>query len=154
MRKIQLSQTIRLFIKAQASAQTATLIDFLSTYVCLQFFHIYYIIAAAVGSILGGLTDCIINYKWTFRVRDVRFYNVLIRYILVWMGSASLNVWGVYLLKNWFQDHTSLWVYSQSLCVMLSKLIVAVLVAIFWNFLLHRYFVFRKLDIAKFKKNT
>ena len=51
------------FLRAQLSAQFATLADFVLTYVCFQWLGIYYVLATSIGAIWGGITNCIINYK-------------------------------------------------------------------------------------------
>ncbi|MCF0160263.1 MAG: GtrA family protein [Bacteroidaceae bacterium] len=137
-----MKRNIIVFSKAQVSSLTATAVDFTLTFICLKWLNIYYIISTALGAISGGMTNCIINYKWTFHAKGIAHSKVAHRYTLVWMGSLLLNVAGVYFLKNFFQEHTSLWIEAPSLCVMLAKTITAVFVAVFWNYLLQRYYVF------------
>ena len=100
-----------MFLRAQLSAQFATFADFSLTYVCFQWLGIHYLLATTIGTCIGGLINCLINYKWAFVTKDCKFQWVLFKYILVWGGSLALNVFGVFLLfeflKNRSEEHTS-----------------------------------------------
>lgn len=139
--------SLLVFLRAQLSAQIATLADFVLTYVCFQWLGMYYLLATSIGSITGGIVNCIINYKWTFATQDCQFKWVFLKYILVWIGSFVLNVGGVYLLVELLQDHTHLWERASSFYLMVIKIIVAVLIAVGWNYVLHRNFVFRDANV-------
>lgn len=139
--------SLLVFLRAQLSAQFATLADFVLTYVCFQWLGMYYLLATSIGSITGGIVNCIINYKWTFATQDCQFKWVFLKYILVWIGSFVLNVGGVYLLVELLQDHTHLWERASSFYLMVIKIIVAVLIAVGWNYVLHRNFVFRDANV-------
>lgn len=136
-----------IFLRAQLSAQFATLADFVLTYVCFRWLGIYYVLATAIGAVTGGLINCFINYKWAFATQDCSFKWVLFKYILVWMGSLALNVGGVFLLVELLKEHTSLWEQASSFYLMVVKVVVSVLVSIGWNYALHRYFVFQDAHI-------
>lgn len=140
-------QGLFVFLRAQLSAQFATLVDFLLTFVCFRWFGLYYLLATSIGSIAGGVINCIINYKWTFATKDCSFKWVFFKYILVWIGSFVLNVGGVYLLVELLQDHTHLWERASSFYLMVVKIIVAVIIAVGWNYMLHRHFVFKDAHI-------
>lgn len=131
------------FLRAQLSAQFATLADFILTYVCFRWFGLYYVLATSIGSVIGGIINCFINYKWAFATKDCQFKWVFFKYILVWIGSFVLNVGGVYLLVEFLQDNTHLWERASSFYLIISKTIVSVIVSIGWNYMLHRYFVFK-----------
>ena len=85
-----------MFIRAQLSAQIATFVDFLISILLNQCANVYYVYATLIGSISGGLTNCAINYKWTFQTEDCSPIPVIIKYTLVWIGSIGLNLWGTY----------------------------------------------------------
>ena len=139
--------SLLVFLRAQLSAQFATLVDFILTFVCFRWFGLYYLLATSIGSIAGGIINCIINYKWTFATKDCQFKWVFFKYILVWGGSFVLNVGGVYLLVELMQDYTLLWEKASSFYLMVAKIIVAVIIAVGWNYVLHRYFVFQDANI-------
>lgn len=56
-----------MFLRAQLSAQMATIADFLVTILLVRLFDVYYVYATLAGAIYGGIINCIINYKWTFK---------------------------------------------------------------------------------------
>ena len=140
-------QSLLVFLRAQLSAQIATLADFILTYVCFQWLGIYYVIATSIGAISGGIVNCVINYKWAFATKDCQFKWVFFKYILVWIGSFVLNVGGVYLLVELLQDYTHLWEKASGFSLIIAKVIVSTLVSVGWNYVLHRYFVFQDAHI-------
>ena len=74
-------------------------------------------------------------------------------YLFVWGGSILLNTWGTFALTEWLTGMR--WVdgllghYINDVFI-LSKIIVAVLVAFFWNYHLQRIFVYRNHNFRKF----
>lgn len=158
MVKTKKRHSLFMFLRAQLSAQFATLADFILTYVCFQWLGIYYVIATSIGAITGGIVNCVINYKWAFATKDCQFKWVFFKYILVWVGSFLLNVGGVYLLVELLKHHTYLWERASGFYLIIAKIIVAVIVSVGWNYVLHRYFVFQDANILNriksiFKKN-
>jgi putative flippase GtrA len=158
MTKTKKRHQLFVFLRAQLSAQFATLADFILTYVCFQWLGIYYVIATSIGAITGGIVNCVINYKWAFATKDCQFKWVFFKYILVWVGSFLLNVGGVYLLVELLKHHTYLWERASGFYLIIAKIIVSVLVSVGWNYVLHRYFVFQDAQILTriksiFKKN-
>jgi len=143
------------FLRAQLSAQFATLTDFILTYVCFHFIAFHYLLASSIGTISGGIINCVINYKWTFNTKDCQFKWVLLKYILVWGGSFALNIGGVFFIVEFLKNYTNLWEeQSDSLCLIIVKIIVSIIVAIGWNYTLHRNFVFRDVNIQSRLKNA
>ena len=158
MVKAKKRHSLFMFLRAQLSAQFATLADFILTYVCFQWLGIYYVMATSIGAITGGIVNCVINYKWAFATKDCQFKWVFFKYILVWIGSFLLNVGGVYLLVELLKHHTYLWERASGFYLIIAKVIVAVIVSVGWNYVLHRYFVFQDAKILNriksiFKKN-
>ena len=147
MTKAKKRHQLLVFLKAQLSAQFATVADFLLTYVCFQWLGCYYVLATSIGAITGGITNCVINYKWAFATQDCQFKWVFFKYVLVWIGSFLLNVGGVYLLVECMQNHTHLWERASSFYLIIAKVIVSAIVSIGWNYVLHRYFVFQDAQI-------
>ena len=158
MVKAKKRHSLFMFLRAQLSAQFATLADFILTYVCFQWLGIYYVMATSIGAITGGIVNCVINYKWAFATKDCQFKWVFFKYVLVWIGSFVLNVGGVYLLVEILQHHTYLWEKASGFYLIIAKVIVSVIVSVGWNYVLHRYFVFQDAKILSriksiFKKN-
>ena len=158
MLKAKRRHSLFMFLRAQLSAQFATLADFILTYVCFEWLGIYYVLATSIGAITGGIINCVINYKWAFATKDCQFKWVFFKYILVWIGSFILNVGGVYLLVEFMQNNTHLWERASGFYLIIAKVIVSIIVSIGWNYVLHRYFVFQDAKIllrikSIFKKN-
>ena len=158
MLKAKRRHSLFMFLRAQLSAQFATLADFILTYVCFEWLGIYYVMATSIGAITGGIINCVINYKWAFATKDCQFKWVFFKYILVWIGSFILNVGGVYLLVEFMRNNTHLWEKASGLYLIIAKVIVSIIVSVGWNYVLHRYFVFQDAHILNriksiFKKN-
>ncbi len=126
------------FCKAQVSAFVATIVDFAVTFVLFFWFSEMW--STLFGAISGGVVNCVVNHKWTFRGNNCSMRGVAVRYFIVWCGSIALNTagttWGVRMLSDTpSADHSTL---------LIVKAVVAVVVAVFWNFLMQKYFVYRK----------
>ena len=96
-----------------------------------------------VPILLLSFCKYLINYKWTFKGNEQSKLNVAIKYCLVWCGSIALNTWGTAIGARILSGKNDIGLDS----VLLSKVIVAVLVAVLWNFLMQKYFVFKKTKI-------
>lgn len=151
---------IFMFIRAQFSSQIASISDFVITILLAKLFNMYYVYATFLGSVGGGIINCIINYQWTFKAKECKMRYVMVKYFAVWIGSIALNTWGTYLMTealvkipwlNEFLKH-----YVDDLFIV-SKAIVSLIVGFVWNYNLHRYFVYRNRNIKDFfsrkKKN-
>lgn len=141
---------IFMFIRAQFSSQIASIVDFLVTILLAKLFRIYYVYATFTGSICGGIVNCIINYKWTFRSKDCKKKHVIIKYLLVWGCSILLNTWGIYAMTEAIRRN--LWVqetlkhYTDDIFVF-SKVVVSLLVGFIWNYNMQRVFVYKNCRI-------
>ena len=138
--------SVWIFFKAQISAQFASFVDFLVTILLVKAFAVFYLYATFTGSVVGGIVNCAINYGWVFHAEDCKKTHVAVKYLFVWGGSIILNTWGTFALTEWLTGMT--WVngllgYYIDNVFILSKIIVAVLVAFFWNYHLQRFFVYR-----------
>lgn len=120
-----------LFIKAQASSFIATLVDFLTTVLLVELLNRHYVIASAMGAIAGAITNFGINRQWTFGSKKESMQKQGLRYALVWTGSLLLNAFGLYLLTHYLQIN-----------YVASKLIVALIVGMAFNYVLQKKYVF------------
>ena len=129
-----------MFLRAQLSAQMATIADFLVTILLVRLFEVYYVYATLAGA----------NYKWTFKSTGKKT-NVAVKFILVWVCSIWLNTWGTYALTEslakipWVRDTLSQYFGD---FFIIPKMAVAVIVALFWNYNMHRFFVYRNINIG------
>lgn len=136
------------FLKAQLSAQFASLVDFAVTVVLAKCFLLFYLYATLIGSVVGGMVNCVINYRWVFQGSSCKKSFIMMKYLFVWIVSIALNTWGTYFLTEWLTKmpwlNRLLSTYVDDLFI-LCKVIVAVLVALFWNYQMQRLFVYRNL---------
>ena len=119
------------FCKAQFSAWIATCVDFSVSLVLARVCGLWYAYATFLGAVSGGVTNCFINYRWVFHALGMKKKYVALRYLLVWIGSIALNTYGTYALTE-----------ASGMNFVLSKAIVAVAVAVIWNYQMQRVFVF------------
>ena len=143
-------------MKAQLSAQVASLCDFLFTILLVKLLGVFYLYATFCGSITGGMVNCFINYHWVFGANDCKKKFVAMKYLFVWTGSILLNTWGTFGLTEWLTNMR--WVnhllgYYVDDVFILSKIVVSILVGFFWNYQLQRTFVYRNRDIRAFWKH-
>lgn len=120
------------FCKAQCSAWIASAVDFGMTILLANICGIWYAYATFVGAVSGGITNCSINYKWVFHAFGLKKHVAAMRYTLVWCGSIILNTCGTYLLTELSGQN-----------YLISKVLVAVLVAVCWNYELQSHYVFQ-----------
>lgn len=143
-----------LFLKASVSSQVASWVDMglsqlLFAAVGLTMFDGFF--AKAIGAATGGVINFCINYKWTFQPKDCSKRTAAIKYAVVWIGSLLLNSFGTAAATGFFGDMPILteWGISKEWVFLVVQLVVSLIVSIFWNFLLQRYFVFRNVPIKE-----
>ena len=76
--------SVRIFFKAQISAQFASFVDFLVTILLVKAFAVFYLYATFTGSVVGGIVNCAINYGWVFHAEDCKKTHVAVKYLFVW----------------------------------------------------------------------
>lgn len=122
--------------KAQISSMIATGFDWFLTFSLTHWFNTWYVTSTIVGATTGGVTNFILNRNWTFNSADCRknpvFKGQIIRYTLVWVCSIILNTFGTVFLTEVIMFN-----------YMISKIITAVSVAICFNYLMQKNYVFR-----------
>lgn len=134
------------FGKAQVSSVMSTAFDFAVTALSYSCTH-HVVCSNITGALAGGALNCAINYKWTFHGTMRSKRAVAWRYALVWLGSVALNTAGTeYGVKSWryIIGVNDTCVTAQVADVLAVKAVVAVIVAVFWNFLMQKYYVYRK----------
>ncbi len=142
-----------MFLRAQVSSQMATVADFMVTILLVKLFNIYYVYATLAGAVYGGVVNCVINYKWTFKSKDCKKTHVAVKFVVVWLCSIWFNTWGTYLLTEsigriaWVRDTLS---YYFNDFFIIPKILVALIVAIFWNYNMQRIFVYRNINFKGF----
>ncbi len=159
-----------LFLRSQLSSQVASICDNVSAFVLKKFFDIIhikiiyffsqgitsYVVATVTGQIIGGTVSCLLNYRWAFKSLDVKIKHVIIKFLLVWLGSVLLNTYFTFILTELLR-HTHLVegllgdYYADDVFIVV-KLLVAIIIGFSWNFQLYKHFVFRNTDTKRFLK--
>lgn len=147
-----------MFLRAQMASQVASITDFTSTIISHYVFGVFYVYASFIGSVLGGVVNCLVNYKFTFRSKDVQKRHVALKYSFVWIGSIFLNTYGTYLgtelLREFPPLQSLLGQFVDDVFVGV-KAIVSLIVGFVWNYNMQRYFVYRNITIKGiFNKKT
>lgn len=130
------------FAKAQCTAWIASAVDFGVTIFLVSVCGVWYPYATFIGAVLGGIVNCACNYRWVFHAFGMRKSKVAFRYAIVWTGSILLNFYGTYTLTE-----------STGISYLISKTIVAAIVAVCWNYQLQSRYVFRSKKKEEQKKN-
>lgn len=119
------------FFKANVAAVAASLLDYLVTFVSVQFFGTDPVVASVIGTLSGGILNFMMGRTWVFGARKQRVDGQMVRYMLVWAGSFVLNTAGVYLL-----------VRGGGVQYLIAKISVSVFVGLSYNYLMQKRFVF------------
>lgn len=149
------------FLKANAASLAASICDFLMTMLLVQVCKANVVMAAATGTVTGGIVNFLIGRNWVFNAGDTcRTQNAerqtqpnklyfalglkrlafsgnsttvrqLWKYALVWAGNLFLNTGGVYVFTCYAGLHYAI-----------SKVVVSLLVAFLYNYPLQKNFVF------------
>jgi putative flippase GtrA len=114
-------------------------IDFGLAFFLSDIIGIYYGLANALGVISGGITNCILNYRYVFGDSKSKKKSVAWRYFIIWGISWMLNSGGTIALTEFLNAHEHI-----QLHYMIPKSIVSLLVAIFVNYPGQKKFVFKQ----------
>lgn len=122
----------RLFVGAQLAALIATGVDFIALLFFKEVIGLWYVTATALGAFMGACTNFLLGRYWVFTATESKVHHQAFRYILVSAGSLLLNTGGVYIVTEY-----------GGINYFYSRVIVAILVAISYNFILQKNFVFK-----------
>lgn len=120
------------FSRSQVSSAVASAADFVVLFGLVEVLHVWYVAATAIGALVGAISNFVMNRHWSFEATHARWYRQAFRYALISLISMILNSGGVWAVTERFQIHYSISVF-----------VVSALVGIFFNFPMHRYFVFK-----------
>lgn len=129
-------ESVFVFAKAQASAFTGGILDYLVMILCTELLHIHYTISIVIGGIVGAVLNFSVNRYWTFDDNKASHSPVgsqLVKFIFVVAGSIALKSSGTYLLTNWLK-----------LNYKITRIMVDIIVSLSFNYVLQKYWVFRK----------
>ena len=120
------------FFRYNIVAGLATTVDFAILILLTEVLGIWYVISASIGAVAGGITAFIFQRNWAFMKKDGKLSVQAVKYLLVWIVSILLNVAGVYIFVDFLGYQ-----------YILSKVIVAIVIGIGFNFIMQKYFIFR-----------
>lgn len=123
---------MRTFSKAQLVSLLASSVDYGVTLALVKGLGFPPIAGSATGTISGGVTHFMISRNWVFSAQRDKWASQMTRYMLVWIGNFVLNVSGLYLLTRY-----------TGMNYLLAKTIVAILIAVFYNYVLQKRYVFK-----------
>ncbi len=89
-------------------------------------------VSSALGNISGGITYFLISRNWVFRAGEGRWSIQFGKYVLVWAGNLLLNTSVLYLLTHY-----------AGINYQIAKIGIAIGVAVFYNYVLQKRFVFK-----------
>lgn len=149
---------IFMFLRAQFSSQLSSLTDFTITILLTNIFGVFYGNATLFGNISGGIVNCIINYKWTFKAQGSKIQHVAVKYLMVWLVNLFLNREGTVLVTelvtNWIPVDSLPAIIANNI-FLVPKIIVSLIVGFGWNYNMQRLFVYKNRDYKKiFKRNS
>ncbi len=120
------------FIRYNIAAVAATGADFTTLIFFKETLGVWYVTSTALGALVGAIVAFTLGRNWAFVSKEAKKTTQAAKYILVAAGSLSLNTLGVYLL-------TDLMEYPY----LISKVITALIVALFYNYTLSKYYIFK-----------
>lgn len=120
------------FSRSQVSAGLGTAADYIVLFGLTEIFHVWYVASVAIGAFIGAVSNFLINRHWSFKAGERGWHGQAMRYTLVSGISLILNTYGVFWVTEFLGIHYAL-----------SVLGVGLAVGIFYNYPLHRFFVFR-----------
>ena len=135
--KMKIPKSIDIFARSQVSAFIGGVVDYLAMIFFTEIVGIHYVASIALGGIVGGVVNYSINRYWAFDARDGKKRTQLPKYLVVAIGSILLKSSGTYALTEWLR-----------LDYRISRLIIDAFVAFGFNFMLQKYWVFKKTDVG------
>jgi putative flippase GtrA len=137
-------KSVFVFAKAQVSAFTGGLLDYAVMVFCTELLHIHYTISIVIGGIIGAVLNFSVNRYWTFKANQANSAPVgmqLVKFVFVVAGSIALKSYGTFLLTNWLK-----------LDYKITRIMVDIIVSLGFNYVLQKYWVFRKSAVKAIQK--
>ena len=139
-------------VRSTISAQVCGWLDFATAFAMFRWVGLAPIYATLVGAVVGGLSNCVINYKFTYPTQACAFNVVIVKFLMVWLSSVSLNAFGTQLLYvalcHW--EWLATIGFKPGGYFTAARLTMALLVSVFWIFLLQKNFVYKPVAFDKY----
>lgn len=140
------------FIRSAGANQVAAWVDLGTAFVLFAFADFAPWASTAIGAFVGGVLNCVLNYRFTFHAYSCPWKAVMVKFALVWLGSLLLNSFGTEMLYHglvswpWLEEIG----FKPDGYFAAARLAVSAVVCVGWNFLLQRYFVFQNREFDKY----
>jgi len=121
------------FLRAQVSAFFGGVIDYLVMLYCVEFLHMHYFPAIAVGGLVGAVINYTISRYWAFNSKTESIGKQFLKYAIVSIGSIILKSSGTFIFTE-----------TTNLDYRITRLIIDGFVAFGFNFTLQKFWVFKK----------
>lgn len=128
--------SILMFMKAQFSAFTGGLVDYIVMIGCTELLDIHYTVSILISGCVGAIVNFSINRRWTYLGNESLnspLKSQLTRFILVVLGSILLKSSGTYLFTSWL-----------GVDYKISRIVTDIIVSLGFNYVLQTYWVFKK----------
>lgn len=119
------------FSRSLLTSLFTTALDFATLIGLTEGAGVNYVAATWIGTVVGSLANFTINRLWAFYAPDAPAVPAATRFVAVQLGASGLHTTGVWLLTHFGR-----------LPYPVSKLTVAAVVYLIWNYPLNRWFVF------------
>ncbi|MCH5230726.1 MAG: GtrA family protein [Muribaculaceae bacterium] len=139
-------------IRSTISAQFSGWLDFATAFAMFSWVGLRPVYATAIGAVVGGLSNCFINYKFTYPNQACAWNIVIIKFFMVWLGAVLLNSFGTQLLYGLLTKWTFLAEigFKPDGYFTAARLSTALIVSVFWIFLLQKNFVYKQVSFDKY----
>lgn len=145
-------QLVFTFIRSAGVAQAASWIDLGTAFILFAFAHFAPWASTAIGAFIGGVINCVLNYRFTFHANSCPWKAVVVKYAIVWIGSLLLNSFGTellyYGLTHWYWLETV--GFKPDGYFAAARLTVSGVVSLGWNFVLQKNFVYQNRSFDKY----
>lgn len=128
-------KSLYIFAKAQLSAFIGGIIDYIVMIACTELLGIHFTISIGIGGIIGAIVNFSINRYWTYQAKSTPAGRQILKFILVVAGSILLKSSGTYLVTTFLHIDYKI-----------SRIIIEIFVSLGFNFVLQKYWVFKKKD--------
>jgi putative flippase GtrA len=121
------------FSRSLLTSLFTTALDFGTLIALTEAAGVNYVLATWIGTVVGSLANFTINKLWAFRAADAPRLPTATRFLAVQLGASGLHTGGVWALTQFGR-----------LPYPVSKLTIAAVVYLAWNYPLNRWFVFQR----------
>jgi len=125
------------FSKAQVSAFSGGMVDYLIMISITEFANIHYTYSIVISGIIGAYVNFKVNKAWTFQSGDIPYHNStkvqLIKFSVVVLNSVLMKAAGTYFITTYFKTD-----------YYISRLLTDGFVSLVVNYNLQKYWVFKK----------